>query len=285
MIDAGTTVGAVTLNVANLEKMVAFYRDVVGLQLCAQDAHNATVGTASRELVHLRHLPKGRRQPYTCGLYHLALRVPSHAMLANWFHHYTQCDSPNWQGASDHGVSEALYLCDPEGNGIEIYRDCTHTRWQVAADGTITVYAQMLDLSALLLEGDDVPWRGMADETDIGHVHLKVADIAVAKRFYVDILGFQPKTELLHSALFVAAGAYHHHIGLNTWRTRGAPPAPADGFGLAHFELVFPHEMSRSLILDRLRNAGCTLESDADCVLTHDPFGIAIALRAPPKRR
>ena len=281
MIDARTIIGAVTLNVANLERMVAFYREMVGLQVRAQSAHDATIGTASRALLHLNYLPNGRHQPYTCGLYHLALRVPSRTILANWFCHYIRCGSPNWQGASDHGVSEAIYFSDPEGNGIEIYRDCPRTRWQVVADGGITVYAHMLDLPALLRDGDASAWYGMVDETDIGHVHLKVADIKVAKHFYVDTLGFETTTEVAPSALFVAAGVYHHHIGLNTWHSRGAAPAPADARGLACFELMLPCESAQESIVNSLRKVDYHFERYTDRVHVRDPFGIAIVLRVP----
>ncbi|MCW5844096.1 MAG: glyoxalase, partial [Caldilinea sp.] len=124
-------------------------------------------------------------------------------------------------------------------------------------------------------------WYGMVDETDIGHVHLKVADLKVAKHFYVDTLGFETKTEVASSALFVAAGVYHHHIGLNTWHTRGAASSPADALGLARFELLFPHESAQESIVNSLRKVDYRFERHTDRVHVRDPFGIAIVLRVP----
>ena len=281
MIDPMTAMGAVTLNVAKLDPMLAFYRDVVGLTVREQHDGSATMGTTEQALVHLRQHTGDRSSPPSCGLYHLALRVPSNAALADRFHHYAACEAPHWQGASDHGVSHALYLNDPEGNGIEVYCDRARSDWEVAADGTVTVYARSLDLRTLLWIGPGTEWNGIDAATDMGHIHLKVADISTAKRFYAEMLGFQVKTELPGSALFVAAGDYHHHLGFNTWHSRGAPPAPENGLGLAHFELQFPHELGRQAALQRLAVSGYAVQMDGTTARVRDPFGIAVELVIP----
>ena len=196
MIEPTTRIGAVCLNVADLERMADYYCLVIGLTLQEQRPGWVSLGTAERTLIRLHHAPGHRPAGVACGLYHLALRTPSYAALADRFRHYTACEAPHWQGASDHGVSHALYLSDPEGNGIEVYCDRARSDWDVAADGRITVYAQPLDLRALLDNGTGKPWDGIDAATDMGHVHLRVADLAAAKRFYADVLGFQVKTEL-----------------------------------------------------------------------------------------
>lgn len=280
MIDPMTTMGAVELNVAKLDTMLAFYRNVVGLTVIEYRPGSAILGTARRSLVRLHQRPGDRPAHPICGLYHLALRVPSRAALAGWFRHYVACEAPHWQGASDHGVSEALYLSDPEGNGIEVYYDCDRTEWEVAADGTISMYAHALDLRALLRDGVGSSWDGIDAATDMGHVHLKVADLAKAKRFYADILGFQVKTDLPGSALFVAAGDYHHHLGFNTWHSQGAPPLTEDALGLAHFKVRLPDERSRQAALQRLDEAGYLVDSRNGSAQFRDPFGIGLRLAA-----
>jgi catechol 2,3-dioxygenase len=280
MIEPNVRIGAVSLNVADLERMVDFYCRVIGLAVQEQRPGLVALGTAERTLVRLRHAPDHRPAGVACGLYHLALRTPSHAALADWFQHYAACEAPHWQGASDHGVSHALYLSDPEGNGIEVYCDRARADWNVAADGRIALYSRPLDLRALLDAGTGRPWDGIDDATDMGHVHLRVADLAAAKRFYVDVLGFQVKTELPGSALFVAAGDYHHHLGFNTWHSRGAPPAPEDALGLECFDVHFPDERSRQAALQRLEGAGYSVNNRNASARVRDRFGIVLRLAA-----
>lgn len=278
MIEPNVEIGAVSLNVADLERMVDFYCRVIGLTVQEQHPGAVTLGKADRVLVHLRHAPDHCPAGVACGLYHLALRVPSQAALVRWFHHYAACDAPHWQGASDHGVSHALYLRDPEGNGIEVYCDRARSEWEVADDGTITMYAHVLDLRTLLRDGAGSSWDGIDAATDMGHVHLKVADLAAAKRFYVGVLGFQVKAELPGSALFVAAGDYHHHLGFNTWHSRGAPPAPENALGLDCFDVRFPDESSRQAALLRLAATGYPAANSGTSAHVRDPFGITLAL-------
>ncbi len=278
MIDANTMIGAVTLKVADLQKMTAFYRDVIGLQVREQTAEMVSLGTATRSLVHLHLLPNGRFISHTTGLYHLALRVPTRQDLANWLHHYAQLDAPFWQGASDHGVSEALYLSDPEGNGIEVYWDRPQAQWPQDKSGSLSMYTRHLDLQALLNLANGGGWSGISPATVMGHIHLKVADIAAARQFYVDTIGFNVVIEMPGSALFVAAGDYHHHIGLNTWHSRQAPMLSTDAFGLAQFEILFAGQNALQNVITRLKQANHPIQNKTSTRLIHDPFNIEIAL-------
>jgi catechol 2,3-dioxygenase len=279
MIDPKTTMGAVTLKVKNLDQVAAFYRDVIGLQLLEQTAASATLGTSLRPLVHLQHLPGGQFPRRSTGLYHMALRVPTRQDLANWFKHYTMMESPHWQGSADHGVSNALYLSDPEGNGIEIYWDLPQTAWPRTNDGSLTMYTRALDLRALLGEAEDKRWLAMPSQTGMGHVHLKVASIPTAKDFYVDTLGFELMLDWSGSALFVSAGGYHHHLGLNIWESQQAPPVAAAAYGLAQFEILFATENAWQATVDQLKNANYTVEIQDSEGLIRDPFNIEIALK------
>lgn len=272
MIDAQTTIGSITLKVSNLDKVATFYQEIIGLHEIAHSAETVTLGTPTRPLIHLRHLPNGSFNRRGSGLYHLALRVPDRIALAQWLRRYVELKAPGWQGASDHGVSEALYLSDPEGNGIEIYCDRPQGQWQVASDGSITAFARPLDIQALLQSANGNVADSIDERTDMGHIHLRVSDIPVAGHFYVDLLGFGLKTALTDAALFVAAGDYHHHIGLNNWQSRGGADNSAETYGLDRFEICYPSAESRQQTINRLRDNQYVVTDDAQDLTICDPF-------------
>ena len=279
MIDERTTTGAVTLHVNDVEKQTDFYTDVIGLETLETQDDGVTLGTAERPLLHLRHLPDGQVNRRAAGLFHLALRVPSRADLAAWFHHYAESGTPNLQGASDHGVSEAIYLSDVERNGIEVYRDRLSTEWDRRADGSVALNGtRSLDLERLLDEHDGA-WDGIPAGTDMGHIHLKVPNLDAARRFYVDVLGFEVQTEMGNSALFISAGGYHHHLGINTWHMRHGTVNTADTFGLAQFDLQFADETARDDVLKRVSDDdGVQIHADGDAPIVTDPFDNKIRL-------
>lgn len=279
MIDPNLAMGAVTLKVSDLEKVSRFYQDVIGLRLLEQTSTAVTLGTAVRPLVQLRHLGDGCFVSHTAGLYHMALRVPTRQALANWLSHYGMLDAPHWQGSADHGVSNALYLSDPEGNGIEVYWDRPRAEWPQSSDGSLTMYTRALDLQTLLREAEQDGWSGVPPETDMGHIHLKTADIPSARQFYVDTLGFESIIELPGSALFIAAGGYHHHIGLNTWHSRQAPPVPDDAHSLAQYEILFASQAALEATVERLKAAYHTIKISDSGLMVRDSTNIAIALR------
>jgi catechol 2,3-dioxygenase len=224
-------------------------------------------------LVHRRDAPP--RPPRTTGLFHLALLVPSRAELARAVHRVTGA-SWRFTGAADHLVSEALYLDDPEGNGIEIYRDRPRDEWE-SESGELKMGTLPLDLEGVLggvADGDI--GDGMTGGTRIGHVHLQVADIAEAEEFYVGALGFEPTVKRYPGALFVSAGGYHHHLGLNTWAGVGAPPPPEGARGLRSFSVLLPNPDALAAVQASLAAEG--LEACDETTSFVDPSGNRVVL-------
>ena len=231
-------IGTVSLTVADLESERSFYERVLGLH--AGDKDNGAVrlggdgGTPLLELVADPEAPE--RPPGTTGLFHFAVLVPNRAELARALHRVLE-NGWRFTGASDHLVSEALYLRDPEGNGIEIYRDRPRDQWETKGD-EIAMASLPLDLDSLAAEVDGSGGGPMPPETTIGHVHLNVADIGETEDFYAGEVGLDVTVRSYPGALFLASAGYHHHVGANTWAGEGAPPPPAGARGLRHFELV-----------------------------------------------
>lgn len=268
---ADTQIGDLALTVADLERSVRFYEDVLGFKLLDRSAGTATLGTAgSTPLLHLVEQPGARPMPQrSTGLYHFAVLFPSRVDLARALLRIADHRYP-LQGASDHLVSEAIYLADPDNNGIEIYRDRQREEWP-RIDGNIQMATDPLDLYALLAEAGETSDAMVPEGTRIGHMHLQVADIPAAEAFYVDLLGFDTVFRM-PSALFVSAGGYHHHIGLNTWQSRGGAPAPAGSAGLRHFTIELPDRAELQRVADRLQEAGLPLERTDDSVTVADPW-------------
>jgi len=212
-----------------------------------------------------------RRPPRTTGLYHFAILTSSRAALARSLRRLAEVRWP-LSGASDHLVSEALYLDDPDGNGIEIYSDRPRDAWP-RRNGQIQMATDPLDFDSLLaeLERDHQPWDGLAPDTVIGHAHLHVADLRTTEDFYHGVLGFDIIQHYGPSALFVSAGGYHHHIGLNTWAGVGAPPPPPGSAGLRYFVVQMLDAAARDAVLERVRAAGIAMEESAEGVLVRDP--------------
>jgi catechol 2,3-dioxygenase len=185
-------------------------------------------------------------------------------------------------GASDHFVSEALYLDDPDGNGLEIYRDRPRSEWKW--NGTqVEMGTAQLDIDGIVgsIEDQNAPYTGMADGTTIGHMHLRVGDIPKAEAFYSGLIGFEI-VATWRGALFISAGGYHHHLGLNTWHSRGAPRAPADSVGLRQYAIIVPNAEARDQIAARFDGAGVTYERRDTDIIVDDPWGNTIRI-APEK--
>lgn len=278
MLEDTIKMGAVTLRVQNLNKLRDFYVRIVGLQVRQETADMVALGTETSTLVRLQQMPHGRVLPHSPGLYHLALRVPDRLSLAHWLRHYATHNAPHWQGASDHGVSDALYLTDPEGNGIEIYHDHPRQRWLTDGQGQIIALAKRLDLATLIQEAPSARWRGLPPTTDMGHVHLQVNDLAAARAFYVDLLGFGVKTVHQDSALFVAAGDYHHHLGLNTWQSQGQATRPPEAYGLGDFAIVLPNTAVYNRLRTKFDQTTTPYQTTPTALLTQDPAGNNLCL-------
>jgi catechol 2,3-dioxygenase len=238
-LPATLRLGAVHLTVADLDRSVGFYQDSLGLRLHRRDDPVAALGTGEDDLVVLHELPGARRAGRNAGLFHYALLYPSREELARAVQRLG-ATSTLITGASDHGVSEALYLNDPDGNGIELYADRPREAWPPpSADGErVGMFTRRLDVEDLLATTAGAqPPRHAGPGLRMGHVHLHVGDIAAASAFYTGVLGFELMATY-PGAIFVAAGGYHHHVGLNTWRGEGVGPAPAGTVGLREWTIV-----------------------------------------------
>jgi catechol 2,3-dioxygenase len=279
MIPSDTSIGKVRLRVADLDGLAAFYERVVGLSSVERDNGLARLGPEGGDpLIELVSAPDAPRAPsFSTGLFHLAILVPDRAELARSLQRVADT---GWRltGASDHLVSEALYLQDPEGNGIEIYRDRPREQWGHDG-GELRMATLPLDLDGVLgeLGPSEQEEGGMPAGTKIGHVHLQVANIPAAEGFYHGALGLEVMVRSYPGALFLAAGGYHHHLGVNTWQSQGAPAPPDGALGLDRYELVLPHAGERDAAAERLAGAGDTVSVD-DGVLATDPSGNRLLL-------
>lgn len=280
-LDPATQVGLLSLAVADLERSVTYYRDALGFAVQERSGSHATLGAGDTPLLLLTEEPGATpwphdRQSYT-GLYHFAILVPTRADLGRWLRHWLMLGFP-LPGQGDHLVSEALYISDPDGNGIEIYRDRPRSEWQWE-NGTVQMAADPVDIRGLLEEAQrtDQPWTGMTPGTRLGHMHLQVGDIAQAEEFYHGILGFDVVARM-PSALFVSAGGYHHHIGMNIWHSRGAGPAPAGFAGLRFFTIESPTEEARAHVVAHVRAAELDVHERDGVISIQDPWHNTILL-------
>jgi catechol 2,3-dioxygenase len=273
VIDPSAHIGAVHLTIGDLNRSVGFYEAHLGFVVHGRDERRVRLGAGGDDLLVLTQCEQAPRVRGTTGLYHFAILVPTRADLARALRRLIETETV-MQGAADHGVSEALYLADPDGNGIEIYRDRPRGEWPIV-DGRLQMGADPLDFDALLAE-DGRSGAALARGTTIGHVHLHVSRLDDARRFYVEVLGFELMQRYGPSALFVAAGGYHHHIGLNTWAGVGAPPPPPGAIGLKHFDVVLPNDAAVADVRARLSDAGIDAEPVDGGVLVRDPAKNAI---------
>lgn len=274
LLAAGTAMGAVTLDVADLDAMTRYYVDGVGLDVLAAVADEVVVGRGAVPSLVLRHAPALRHASVSAaGLFHTAILFDSRAALAASVASVATRYPRSFTGSSDHLVSNAFYFDDPEGNGVELYWDRPRDEWRW--DGAAVRMATLpLDPNGFLRD-HLVDGPAAASAAEVGHVHLKVGDIATARRFYVDVLGFETTAEFGDQALFVSAGGYHHHVGMNTWRSRGAGPrTPALGLGQVAVRL--PDTDALGALGDRLRSAGVTTRHDGRELAFEDPWRNAV---------
>ncbi|ELY52762.1 VOC family protein [Natronococcus jeotgali] len=257
-----TRIGRTALRTNDLEELVEFYRDVVGLSVLRRSDAGSVLGVGDTPLLVLEGgETTPERRGSDAGLFHNAFRVPSRAALGDALARIRE----HWRldGASDHDVSEALYLADPDGNGVEIYRDYPRSDWPRDDDGRVRMGTSPLDLEPL--EAAAAGASRLPAKTDVGHVHLEVSSLETFRDFYVDTAGFEIQTEA-PNALFVSAGGYHHHIGANTWNRRSEP---AGGRGLSWFEVILPETEALDAIRERTADGRYTVaETDAGIAVT-----------------
>jgi len=281
VIDPATRVGMLALSVSHLGRSVDFYTGALGLTGLARDDATATLGIGSVPVLQLIEQPGARPWPRETrsftGLFHFAILMPTRADLGRWLGHWLTLGLPLGQG--DHLVSEALYISDPDQHGIEIYRDRPQSQWRWT-NGYVQMATDPVDIQGLLREAQQAgqPWQGMPAGAHLGHIHLQVGAIPEAGRFYQEILGFGVRSEM-PTALFLAAGSYHHHIGANTWHSRGAGPAPADMVSLRFFTIDLPDEPARQALLERLQAAGYPYQETPAGVVLQDPWHTTIILQ------
>lgn len=276
-------IGRVQLRVSNLERSLAFYQNVVGLKVLRQSGREAEMTADGQHvLLVLRKIKNARvlRRNSAAGLYHFAILVPDRPSLGLVLRNLI--DSGIHIGQGDHLVSEALYIQDPDNNGIELYRDRPQDTWKHEANGDVVMTTDPVDVDGLLAASEGLSWTGLPAGTVIGHVHFHVGDLGEAKRFYVDTLGFEQTAQYGDAAMFISAGGYHHHMGLNIWAGQGAPAAPADAAGIDYFTLLLPSIQERDAVAERVRSAGYRVDEAGGIVTVTDPWNIGIKLLVKP---
>jgi catechol 2,3-dioxygenase len=266
--------GAAHLKVSELDRSIAFYTDVLGLQLGRRDGDEAGLSAGREELIVLHETPGARSVSRHSGLYHVALLYPSRLELARVAQRI-MVSKTAIQGASDHGISEAIYLPDPDGNGIELAADYPRDGWPDLSN-VEAIAPNPLDMGRLfnLVSGRE-PEPDADPATVIGHVHLHVGDVAEGLAFYRDLIGFDLVT-FMDSAAFVSAGGYHHHLAFNVWQGKGAPPAPPEAAGLLYWTIELPSTADVSAVRERLTRGGVETTDIENGFAVNDPWGIAL---------
>lgn len=275
------TLGKVKLKVSNLERSLEFYQNIVGFQILRQHEHSAEL-TADGEnaLVEIQELPDAIITPRrsVSGLYHYALLLPTRKDLGLSLKRLL--DHGIHVGHSDHLVSEALYISDPDQNGIEIYRDRPRSEWSYDENNRVVMGGERLDVDGVLLEAEGYSWEGLPEGTTMGHVHFHVNDLHKAQAYYCDRLGFNLMMHFEEfGALFISADGYHHHMGLNIWAGQEAPAAPVNATGIDYFTITLPNKKEVAILVKHLReDAGITVDEQGDTAWVTDPFGIKMRL-------
>jgi len=265
-----TTLDYVHLTVSDLLRSLDFYQYSLGLQVHRREGKTAYLGAGAHDLVVVTEMSGATKAARTTGLYHFALLVPSRLALAHALQRLVD-HGADLTGGSDHGVSEAIYLDDPDGNGIEIYRDRPRSDWPTE-NGALAMTTDPLDARGILslLNGEDVESQ-MEPATVLGHMHLHVAHLDEAVEFYQRVIGFELQMYYGRSAAFLSAGGYHHHIGVNTWNGVGAPPPPPESVGLRYFTVRLAGQAELDRLVQRLEAAQAVYETRTDGLFLRDP--------------
>jgi catechol 2,3-dioxygenase len=269
-------IGAVGLKARDLSRLTDFYTNAIGLQVIDRDTKTARLGAGGVTLLELEAAPDAiPDDPRTAGLYHTAFLQPTRQDLARWLVHAAS-NRVALTGASDHAVSEAIYLDDPEGNGIEVYRDRKPEEWRWNGE-RIHMTTERLDLDNLAADNGNAAYAGAPAGLRVGHIHLRVGDLAATQTFYCDTIGLEP-TAGRGGALFMSSGRYHHHIGSNVWHSAGATMRDDARAGLSWFALEAADAAERDTVMKRLKDAKAPLSEAANGTETRDPFGTRVRL-------
>lgn len=281
-----TEVGTVTLKVADLQRSLRFYTDVIGLQAFQVNDQTATLGAGRRPILSLEAIPGAHRQPAnTTGLYHAAILLPDRHALAVKIAQIAAIRDESGDvaypfGYADHLVSEAFYLSDPDGNGLELYRDRPRSEWNWNGQ-QVRMASDPIDFDSFFAEikDDDSALRNPAvpDGTKLGHMHLRIGNIPAGEQFYHGILGFDI-TARMPSALFLSAGGYHHHLGMNIWESRNGKPPVESSVGLREFSIALPDVAELDRLTKQIEDAGVSVERSENAAVLYDPWQNRIKL-------
>lgn len=272
-------VGQAHLVVRDLAQVSGFYQNIIGLSVLEKSASGEILGVNGLPLLTLTTSGNAAEAPRNAaGLFHTAFLMPSRADLAQWLAHVAR-NNIQLQGASDHLVSEAIYLSDPEGNGIEVYRDRQPDEWSYQTDGTVSMSTLRLDLQALYDSAPQTPFHEAAEGTAIGHIHLQVGALPQADAFYQDVLGLKIMARY-PGASFFGYGAYHHHVAANIWNSKGAQTRSENMTGLSGYSLKFNEKETLDKALAALDRLEIATERQSDGMAVKDPWGIGLKLSA-----
>ncbi|POO56344.1 VOC family protein [Agrobacterium rosae] len=272
-------VGQAHLVVRDLPLVSEFYQNIIGLSIIEKSPSGEVLGVNGQPLLTLTTSQNATRAPSgAAGLFHTAFLMPSRSDLALWLTHVAH-NNVGLQGASDHLVSEAIYLADPEGNGIEVYRDRSPEEWTYQPDGTVAMSTLRLNLQELYDSAPKATFAKAADGTAIGHIHLQVGDIPQADAFYQDVLGLKIMARY-PGASFFGSGAYHHHVAANIWNSRGAVARSDNMTGLSGYSLKFNEKAEFDKTLAALDKMEIATERQSDGIVVKDPWGIGLKLSA-----
>ena len=268
----------IELKVSNLSRSISFYQEVIGLRILDESATTARLtADGVKPLITLEQIENSvPRNDRNTGLYHPALLLPTRKDLGIVLKHFIETRNP-LQGGSDHLVSEALYLADPDMNGIEIYADRPHEGWSWQNE-QVVMDSRRLDVEGLLSLAGEEKFTGIPQETIMGHIHLQVSDLESTERFYCEGLGFDVVTRYGNQALFVSTGQYHHHLGFNTWHSAGGSAPLENSVGLKHYTLLYPSEEEKTNVINRLTNISATVFEENGMTYTKDPSGNTIQI-------
>ncbi|CAO1653948.1 Glyoxalase/Bleomycin resistance/Dioxygenase superfamily protein [Salinibacterium sp. NYA9b] len=277
LLAADTAMGAVTLSVANLDALTAYYRDAVALTVLSESSDTVVLGRGTTPVVILTHSPAlTHASPRDAGLFHTAILFDTEEALAASVYSVATRYPKTFTGSADHLVSKAFYFTDPEGNGVELYWDRDRTQWSWT-HGAVEMATLFLDPNGFLQENltEAAIEQPVIGGARVGHVHLQVGDVKTAREFYVNQLGFEATTEIPGSAVFVSAGGYHHHMAMNTWNSSGAGPRlPA--LGLAQVDIAVPSADDLGALGERMTHHGIPLRHDGQTLSFDDPWANTI---------
>jgi len=284
LLAADTAMGAVTLSVANLDALTAYYRDAVALTVLSESSDTVVLGRGTTPVVILKHSPALKHaSPRDAGLFHTAILFDTEEALAASVYSVATRYPKTFTGSADHLVSKAFYFTDPEGNGVELYWDRDRTQWSWT-HGTVEMATLFLDPNGFLQENltEAAVEQPVIGGARVGHVHLQVGDVKTAREFYVNKLGFEATTEIPGSAVFVSAGGYHHHMAMNTWNSSGAGPRlPA--LGLAQVDISVPSADDLGALGERMTHHGVPLRNDGETLSFADPWANTIRVSTAAK--